>query len=322
MNNHTAKQIYEAIQKASSILLIPHQNPDGDALGSSTAFGVWLGNIEKDFTIFCKTTHTPRFSYLPLEKFTTDPKTWEKKFDLVIVFDSGDLRYAGVSEEIALVRDQITLVNIDHHATNEFFGDLNFVDIKASSTSEMVQRFFSINHITLQKEIATGLLTGFITDTDNFTNGATSTFALSAVSQLLRSGGRMSPIQNRVYKNISIPALKVWGKMLNRLSKNETLDIVSTYITRVDIAEAGIQDSDIEGLANFMNMIDEGRAKMILKELEEGKWKGSFRTTRDDVDVSAWAAKMNGGGHKKAAGFKVDGTIDEALVKIFSVIEE
>ncbi len=320
MNNHTAKQIYEAIQKASSMLLIPHQNPDGDALGSSTAFGVWLGNIEKDFTIFCKTTHTPRFSYLPLEKFTTDPATWDKKFDLVIVFDSGNLRYAGVSKEIARIRDQITLVDIDHHATNEFFGDLNFVDIKASSTSEMVQRFFSINHITLQKEIATGLLTGFITDTDNFTNGATSTFALSAVSQLLRSGGRMSPIQNRVYKNISIPALKVWGKMLNRLNKNETLDIVSTYITRVDIAEAGIQDSDIEGLANFMNMIDEGKAKMILKELEDGKWKGSFRTTRDDVDVSAWAAKMNGGGHKKAAGFKVDGNVDEAMAKIFDII--
>jgi phosphoesterase RecJ-like protein len=130
----------------------------------------------------------------------------------------------------------------------------------------------------------------------------------------------MSPIQNRVYKNISIPALKVWGKMLNRLNKNESLDIVSTYITRVDIAEAGIQDSDIEGLANFMNMIDEGKAKMILKELEDGKWKGSFRTTRDDVDVSAWAAKMNGGGHKKAAGFKVDGNVDEAMAKIFDII--
>lgn len=322
MLSFVAKQIHEAILKAESILLIPHQNPDGDALGSSTAFGVWLGNIEKDFTIFCKTPHTPRFSYLPLEKFTTDPAIWEKPFDVVIVFDSGDLRYAGVSEEIARVRDQIVLIDIDHHATNEFFGDLNFVDTKASSTSEMVQRFFSINHISLQKEIANGLLTGFITDTDNFTNAATSPFALSAVSQLLRSGGRMDPIQNRVYKNISISALKVWGKMMNRLTKNEMLDIVSTYITQEDIREAGIQESDVDGLANFMNMIDEGRAKMILKELEPGLWKGSFRTTRDDLDVSAWAAKMNGGGHKKAAGFKVEGTIEEALSKIFTIISE
>ena len=142
MLNFIAKQIHEVILKANNILLIPHQNPDGDALGSSTAFGVWLGHIEKDFTIFCKTPHTPRFSYLPLEKFTTDPAIWEKSFDVVIVFDSGDLRYAGVSEEIARVRDRIVLIDIDHHATNEFFGDLNFVDTKASSTSEMVQRFF------------------------------------------------------------------------------------------------------------------------------------------------------------------------------------
>ncbi len=319
--NHTAKQILEAILKAESILLIPHQNPDGDALGSSSALGLWLLSLGKDFSYYCKTGASPRFSYLPLEKLTSDQSVWENKFDTVIVFDSGDLRYAGVDEQIAKIRDKITLINIDHHATNEYFGDLNFVDIKASSTSEMVQRFFAINHITLQKEIATSLLTGFITDTDNFTNAATSSFALSSVSNLIKSGGSMVPIQNRVYKNISIPALKVWGSMLSRLSHHTKLDLVYTYITLKDIREAGIADSDIEGLANFMNMIEEGKAKIILKEIEPNKWKGSFRTTRDDIDVSLFAQAMNGGGHKKAAGFKVEGDIDEAFTTIFSVIE-
>jgi len=318
--NHTAKQILEAVQKAQSLLLIPHQNPDGDALGASSAFGLWIQSLGKDFTYYCKTDASPRFSYLPIEKLTSDPQVWEKKYDVVIVFDSGDLRYAGVDEQIAKIRDQITLIDIDHHATNEYFGDLNFVDIKASSTSEMVQRFFAINHITLQKEIATSLLTGFITDTDNFTNGATSSFALSSVSNLIKSGGSMVPIQNRVYKNISIPALKVWGTMLSRLSHHKEHDMVYTYITQEDIREAGIQESDIEGLANFMNMIEEGAAKIILKEIEPKKWKGSFRTTRDDIDVSLFAQAMNGGGHKKAAGFKVEGNVDQAFATIFSVV--
>ncbi len=321
MMNHTAKQILEAIQKAESILLIPHQNPDGDALGSSSAFGLWLASLGKKYFYYCKTGASARFSYLPLEKLTSDPSLWENRFDTVIVFDSGDLRYAGVDEQIAKIRDQITLINIDHHATNEYFGNLNFVDTKASSTSEMVQRFFAINHITLQKEIATSLLTGFITDTDNFTNSATSSFALSSVSNLIKSGGTMVPIQNRVYKNISIPALKVWGSMLSRLCHNEELDMVYTYITLKDIQDAGIEDSDIEGLANFMNMIEEGKAKIILKEIEPNKWKGSFRTTRDDTDVSLFAQAMNGGGHKKAAGFKVEGEITEAFNTIFSVIK-
>lgn len=322
MFNHTAKQILEAVQSAKSLLIIPHQNPDGDALGSSSAFGLWLASLGKDFSYYCKTSASPRFSYLPLEKLTSDESVWEKKFDAVIVFDSGDLRYAGVDQQIAKIRQQITLINIDHHATNEYFGDLNFVDIKASSTSEMVQRFFAINHISLHKEIATSLLTGFITDTDNFTNGATSSFALSSVSNLIKSGGNMVPIQNRVYKNISIPALKVWGSMLSRLSHHTEHDMVYTYITLKDIHEAGIADSDIEGLANFMNMIEEGKAKIILKEIEPNKWKGSFRTTRDDIDVSLFAQAMNGGGHKKAAGFKVDGDIDTAFATIFSVIEK
>ncbi len=319
--NHTAKQILEAVQKAQSILLIPHQNPDGDALGASSAFGVWLHTLGKDFTYYCKTQASPRFSYLPIEKLTSDQHIWEQQFDVVIVFDSGDLRYAGVDEQIAKIRNTITLINIDHHATNEHFGDLNFVDIKASSTSEMVQRFFAINHITLQKEIATSLLTGFITDTDNFTNSATSSFALSSVSNLIKSGGRMVPIQNRVYKNISIPALKVWGAMLSRLSHNTELDMVYTYIRLQDINEAQIEESEIEGLANFMNMIEEGSAKIILKEIQPNKWKGSFRTTRDDIDVSLFAKAMDGGGHKKAAGFKVEGEVDEAFEKIFSIIK-
>lgn len=322
MLNHTAKQILEAIEKAKSILLIPHQNPDGDALGASSAFGLWLQNFGKDFSYYCKTNASPRFSYLPIEKLTSDPSIWEQSFDVVVVFDSGDLRYAGVDEYVAKIRGDITLINIDHHATNEYFGDLNFVDIKASSTSEMVQRFFAINHITLQKEIATSLLTGFITDTDNFTNGATSSFALSSVSNLIKSGGAMAPIQNRVYKNISIPALKVWGSMLSRLSHNTEHDMVYTYIHLQDIIEAKIEESELEGLANFMNMIEEGAAKIILKEIEPKKWKGSFRTTRDDIDVSLFAKAMNGGGHKKAAGFKVEGEVEEAFSTIFSIIQK
>lgn len=319
--NHTAKQILEAVQKANTLLLIPHQNPDGDALGASSAFGLWLTSMRKDFYYYCKTNASPRFSYLPIEKLTTDQNIWEQPFDVIIVFDSGDLRYAGVDEQIAKIRKNVTVINIDHHATNEYFGDLNFVDIKASSTSEMVQRFFAINHISLQKEIATSLLTGFITDTDNFTNAATSSFALSSVSNLIKNGGNMVPIQNRVYKNISIPALKVWGSMLSRLSHEIELDSIYTYISLTDIEGAQIAESDIEGLANFMNMIEDGKTKIILKEIEPNYWKGSFRTTRDDHDVSAFAKALGGGGHKKAAGFKVQGDKDQAFRTIFSVIK-
>lgn len=320
MLTYTAKQIHEAVLKAENILLIPHQNPDGDALGSSTAFALWLEDINKNYTLFCKTSASPRLSHLPLGKLTNDQKIWANKYDLVIVFDSGDLRYAGVAYEIKQIRKNITLVNFDHHPTNEYYGDINFVDVRSSSTAEMVERFFVMNHIEVDRDMATSLLTGFVTDTDNFTNAATSGFAMSAAGQLLKNGGKMAPTQERVYKNISIPALKVWGKMLERMKLHEMLDIVYTFVTREDLTTAGIPETDIEGLANFMNTIEEGKIKMILKEKEPGLWKGSFRTTRNDIDVSAFAQAFSGGGHKKAAGFSVEGTIDEAVAKVFAVI--
>ncbi len=320
MLSHIAKQIFEAVIKAEHILLIPHQHPDGDALGSSSAFLLWLESINKNYTFFCKTPASQRLSHLPLEKLSSDPKIWNNSYDLVMVFDSGDLCYAGVDYEIKQIRDRIILINFDHHPTNKYYGDINFVDSKSSSTAEMVERFFFMNHIEVSRDMATSLLTGFVTDTENFTNGATSGFAMSAASQLLKNGGKMEPTQERVYKNISIASLKVWGKMMERMKLHETLDIVYTFVTQEDLSSAKITETEIEGLANFMNTIEEGKIKLILKEKGKQQWKGSFRTTRDDIDVSAYAQAFSGGGHKKAAGFAVEGTIDEALAKIFTVI--
>src|SRR3989338_3432310 len=110
---HNAKQILEAVLKAQKILLIPHQNPDGDALGASTAFALWLESLGKPYTFFCKTPASNRLSHLPLKKLTSDSSVWKEPQDLVIVFDSGDLRYAGVAEEVEKIREHITLINID-----------------------------------------------------------------------------------------------------------------------------------------------------------------------------------------------------------------
>lgn len=328
MRNHIAKQIYTTILAAKSIVLIPHKNPDGDALGSSTAFAEWLSTLQKSFSLFCKTNASYKFSYLPhFEKISSDKSIWENPIDVVVVFDSGDIVYAGVQEEISKLKDNTVIINIDHHATNIFFGNFNFVDATASSTSEMIHRFFSINNISINKSMSTSLMTGFITDTDNFTNAATSGPAISAVGNLLKKGNQLVPIQDRVYKNISMPGLKVWGKMLERLEYNKELAVVYSYILEQDIVESGVEEKEREGfftlMNNYMNNIEEGKMKFLLKETGSNLWRGSFRTTRDDVDVSKYAKIIdnNGGGHKKAAGFQVSGTLEKSLQNIFDAIK-
>lgn len=324
MPHRIAKQIYIALQGAKNILLVPHQKPDGDALGSVTALMHLLRTMEKKHAIFCATEYTKKLNFLPgVETLTTNPDIWKKEqFDLVLVVDSGDLGYAGVSHHIYELNPKPFIINIDHHPTNERFGDLNLVIEKASSTCEILYNFFVLNNLNIDSHIATCLLTGIITDTGNFTNSATTVQSLQIASNLIRKGANIKLIKEIVFKDKSVDGLKLWGTMLSRLTKHDTHQIVYTYITQQEMKDHHVDDSEVEGVANFMNSLSEGKAALVLKELPDGKVKGSFRTTRDDVDVSHYAKKLGGGGHVKAAGFTVDGPVDTALEQIWSTLEE
>ena len=167
--------------------------------------------------------------------------------------------------------------------------------------------------------MATSLLTGIITDTDNFSNPATSAASLKVAGELLRIGANLKLINKKVTQNKTVNLLKLWGEVFSRLNKNESLGLVYTYITRADFERYGISDSEAEGIANFLNNLGEAKIALILKETPDGKVKGSLRTTKDDVDVSSIAQRLSGGGHRKAAGFTTEGTIEQVLNKIMSM---
>ncbi|MFA6423891.1 MAG: DHH family phosphoesterase [Candidatus Magasanikbacteria bacterium] len=312
-------QIYDRLKRARAILIVTHQNADGDTLGSACALFEHLQKIGLKTAIFCITPLNPRLAFLPhSEKLQTDPEIFSNpELDVIVVLDSGDLQYAGVH---ALVKNhQAEIINIDHHHTNQQYGHLNLVISTASSTAEVVYHFLKNIQAQISHRMSTALLTGIITDTDNFTNSATSESAMSAASDLIRRGGNLNMINENVVRNKSINLLRLWGEVLNRLKKHIELDMVYTYITQKDLDIHQVSENDSDGIANFLNNLDEGKMALILKETQDGRIKGSFRTTKDDVDVSALAKKLGGGGHKKAAGFSLFGTIEEVLEKIMAL---
>jgi len=316
---HTHRKIHSHLQKATNILIVPHQNPDGDALGCASAMVEYLKKMNKKFFIFCATAVPDQLEFLPhmhLVDIETKILT-DHKIDTIIVLDSGDLRYAGIAKFIK--EHPATLINIDHHPTNENYGHINLVNSQASSVAEILYDFFKHNNIRLTRNLATALLTGLITDTGNFTNSATSASSITIAGHLLRCGANLSLVNKWVNKNTSINSLKLWGVVLKRLEKNEQMDLVYTYLTKKDYDKYGINDRETEGISNFMNTIDDAKICLFIKETDEGKIKGSFRTTHDDVDVSAMAKKLGGGGHKKAAGFTLDGTVKEVLKKVLTL---
>lgn len=317
-----AKHIHFHLGQAKNIVIIPHQHADADALGAATALYEYLKNLGKTVRIFCSTPTNQRLAFLPhSEHLATDHTIFAARADAggadtIIVVDSGDLRYAGVDKHLA--GSQASIINIDHHATNEHFGKINLVIPTASSTCEILFHFFKHNHIAVNARMATSLLAGLLTDTGHFTNAATSASAMAAAAELLRAGADVAEVNNAFVKNKTVPILKLWGAVFSRLTRHEPLGLTYTYLTQADLKEHGVDDTEAEGIANFLNNLESTDIAMILKETPDGQIKGSLRTTKNNIDVSAMAKQLGGGGHKKAAGFTIPGALQAAIDRILT----
>lgn len=311
--NIVAKKIHDHLQQANEVLIVSHKNPDGDTLASASALMQYLRQLNVKHTAFCATPISQNLAFLPhLEYFVTDSVLlYQRRFDTIIVVDAGDLLYAGVQEHFQKLPYSPIIINIDHHCTNELYGHYNLVLPEAASTTEVLHFYFKINGIKLDKHLATCLLTGIVTDTNNFSNPATTARSLKTASELLRAGANLRLIQGWTLKNKTLRGLKIWGKVLSRLQKNSDYDVVSTVLIPADIADnkKDVTNEEAEGLSNFLNNLGEGKIVLLLKDRGDGIIKASLRTTDPATDVSVLAKYFNGGGHAKAAGFSIPGRI-------------
>ncbi|MFC1613003.1 bifunctional oligoribonuclease/PAP phosphatase NrnA [Patescibacteria group bacterium] len=304
------RQVFNDIQKADNILLITHKNPDGDAYGSLCAMLAVLANMGKKCTAFATNTPAKDFLFLPfIDKIISNYNVLDQ-YDLIIALDTADERYSNIGEEIKFFKNKI--INIDHHFTNTRFGYLNIVNPESSSTAEILYNIFCAEGIKIDKSIATCLLTGILTDTDNFSNAATSVSSLQAASDLMLNGGKIQQIVKHSYYNKSFDRVKLWGTVFERIITNKKYNIAVAIIIQEDFKNIDENNQELtSGVANFLSNIFETSAILVLEESKDGMIKGSLRTTVEDVDVSKLAKLLGGGGHKKAAGFTVKGKIEK-----------
>lgn len=302
------KQLFEKIRAAENILLLTHKNPDGDAFGSLCAIIGVLEKMGKKYTALVN-NHVPHdYLFLPFVEKVSIIRSNLDSYDLIISLDVADLGYIAIDGDLEQYRNRV--VNIDHHFTNNNFGALNIVQPEKSATAEIVYLAFKANKVEIDKNIATCLLEGILTDTDNFTNAAASVSSLEIASDLLLKGAKMHKIVQNSFYNKSFDRVKFWGKIFDRLITNEEYNIVIAIITEDDFSGIAEDREEVtKGMANFLSNIFEAKAIIVLEQKENNIIKGSFRTTRDDIDVSKLAKFLGGGGHKKAAGFMLNGKI-------------
>jgi bifunctional oligoribonuclease and PAP phosphatase NrnA len=307
----TAQKIKQTISKANNIAVMCHKNPDGDALGSVTAIAEMLELSQKKYTLFCANSSPSHFDFLPhINKLQTDPDIIQNTvFDTIIILDSGTLSYAGIDELINGLTYDHTIINIDHHNSNSFFGDINYVNDESSSTCEIVYTLLRQWQSPINKNIATSLLNGIMTDTGMLTNPATNDTTLNIASDLMRFGANIYKISQYNIRNKKSNLLNLWGVAMQRIVYNKNFNCASTYITKEDFEKHNLDDGGLDGLSNFLSSIDNVDFTTLLIEIPDGLIKGSFRSTKDNVNVGALAQKLGGGGHKKAAGFVIKGKL-------------
>lgn len=303
------REIGRKIHTSTNILVVTHFNPDGDALGSLTAVGGWLKREGKTVTMAVDNGMSKRFEFLPLADEVKDKAS--SGHDLLIALDCGDARRMG--EVYATLKEKPFTINIDHHATNPEFGDLNWVDPSAASTAEMLYFLMLENGVMVDRPIATSLLTGIITDTQSFSTSNVTPRSLEAASGLMAAGANLPQITQVAFSVKPHSAMRLWGIGLTNTLVEDGLAWVKLSLR--DKQRAGYDGTGSAGLVTQLVNIQEACMSAVLIEQEDGHISISMRS-RVPYRVSDIAVAFGGGGHPQAAGCQLDMPIEKAELVI------
>lgn len=315
INNMTAEeklqQSYQRILNAKKTLITIHGRPDGDAIASLCILIELLETNRKNFFAYSQDAIPRPYFYLPhTEKIISDKSQLNFfDYDLIIALDCGSLPRTGLTAEINQRRTDQFIIEFDHHPPIDSYADISNRYPEYVSTTEVLYHFLKANSIAINKNYANCILTGLLTDTGNFLFPVTSDRAINIASEMLINGAKFPQIVENTQRNKSLGAMRLWGHTLSNLIINKKYNIAVTVITKDDIEKYNVNDEELENLSNFISNLHDVKAILVLQELSANEIKGSLRSTQSDLDVSRLARMLGGGGHTKAAGFRVDGQL-------------
>ncbi|MFA7277902.1 MAG: bifunctional oligoribonuclease/PAP phosphatase NrnA [Candidatus Gracilibacteria bacterium] len=309
----TFREAKKLIERSEKILLISHRRPDGDTLGANIAIHLWLQSMGKQTTLACIDVPSERYDFLPdIRRFVNNFTFTD--YDLIIVCDAGAYymtQFHTIYPDI--FSGVVPVLNIDHHASNDNFGTLNIVDPHAASATLIIYRWFTFLRVAISPAMATALLAGIYNDTGSLMHSNTTQEVYEVSSDLVSKGARVNSISRSMFRSNTLSTLKLWGRVLENMKVTDD-GVCMSVLTMKDFGESGAHPDESGGVIDLLNAVPDTKFCVLLAEDGKGNIKGSFRTRRDDVDLSALAANFNGGGHKKAAGFSMPGSIQKETI--------
>ncbi|MDD5496493.1 MAG: bifunctional oligoribonuclease/PAP phosphatase NrnA [Candidatus Omnitrophica bacterium] len=314
------KKVVEAIKKYRRFLVTAHVNLEGDSLGSQLAMKELLEGLGKKAYIIDNDPVPEHYKFLPGAHEVSNDLKAHVEFDAALILDCPTIKRIG---QVKKVIGSKLIINIDHHVSNEKFGNINWVDARASSAGEMIYRLFKAMNRPLTKEAALYLYIAILTDTGSFNYDNTSSVTHEIVSELLGYGLDPALVSERVYERRSVSDIKLLGLALATLKVNKKGDVAYVEVTKKMLKEANAEAPKSEGFINYPRSINKVKVAILFKE--GGKHKGdidiSFRS-KGDVDVNKIASHFGGGGHMKASGCVIKGSLAGVKKRVLAKIEE
>ena len=313
----TLDEILEEIKKAETIVLLTHETPDGDAIGSSLAMKLALEKLGKKAELIMS-SYAKTFDYLP-EVNDIKKESRIEEYDLAISLDCATLKRLDNKEYFEKAKKTIV---IDHHGSNNMYGDINYVNPVAPACSEILLAMFSYYGIEVDVKIGTCLMTGIITDTGGLQYPSTTADTFEYAAELLRKGVDIADICKRTLQTKTKANFELTKRVMDRMELLEDGKVAFSYIDQKDMNEVNAEEGDHEGLVNIGRNIDGVEVSIFIRQKEnENAYKVSMRSG-SYVNVSDVCLMFGGGGHPRAAGALIQGSVEQVKDKLVNEVKK
>jgi phosphoesterase RecJ-like protein len=309
-------QVVELIEKKQKFGITTHIKPDGDGVGSSLGLCWLLRSLGKSAEVLVHGDIPIAYRSLPGADEIRDVNSIDTKYDAVFVIECSDLERPGIKG----LESEFT-VNIDHHATSEHFGTINWIDSTASAVGEMIYNLCKAIGGKITREIAECVYMALVTDTGSFHFSNTTDRTLKVASELVKAGVKPAEVSEAVYNNYPWSRIELMRQVLDTVKRDESGQVASLRQTLKMREVAGAVDGDNNGFVNIPLTARDILAVVYMREVGKDEYRVSLRS-KGDINVARVAEKYGGGGHRNAAGLRIEGNWDEKERELVAAVRE
>lgn len=315
------EQIADVLRNSRDVLILEHEKPDGDCIGSGLALALALSSLGKKAMLLSQDPHPAVYDFLPgrhLHKTVSCVEPDDINPDITVFLDCAGPERAG--KALGYARSN-TWINIDHHVSNPGFGHVSLVDSEAAATGELVFFLLKVMGIALDTDVAACLYVALLSDTGGFRYQNTSPRCLNVAADLLGRGVNPSEVADQLYEARSYSSLMLLKNALQTLTLHKDGQIASIEVTQAMLEASGASIEDAESIVNYPRSIAGVEVALCFKESKGRTAVHLSLRSRSRVDVSKIAGILGGGGHPRAAGAVLEGPMEQVKARVFGVME-